>query len=250
MIKSQVIDKENIEETKDKILDLEEKLKSLKDKLVKRLDLTPSENGIRKGIRRNGFSYSVRNNRDRFFYPEEWMKFYDNLKESQKATFNFLMNTGARINEAINVKVEDIDLINKRLILRVTKVKARAGEKNPRPRIIPISSQFAKFLKAHIVKNELKSDNYLGLLSKPASHIALKKTLQSINIKDWQMFSTHNIRKTFETWLMALNIDGLKIITHLGHSMAVASGHYISPDVFSFQEKDKMRMILGDLYQK
>jgi hypothetical protein len=38
------------------------------------------------------------------------MKFYDNLKDSQKITFDFLINTGARINECIHVTV---DLINK-----------------------------------------------------------------------------------------------------------------------------------------
>jgi len=237
------------ETTDDTIEQLQEKIKSLrakKDKTLKNLKVI-NEN-LKEGIRKDGKKYSIRNNRDRFFYPHEWMNFFDRLTKSQQTTFKFLINTGARINEAIHVKVNDIDLINKRLTLRITKVKSAKGEKNPRPRIIPLSSQFTKYLKKYILDNKLKGDDYLKLRSKPATHIALKKALQNAKIHDWYMFSTHNIRKTFETWLMALGIDGLKITTHLGHSMAVAVGHYISPDVFSWEEKQGMRAILGDLY--
>ena len=46
----------------------------------------------------------------------------------------------------------------------------------------------------------------------------------------------------------AQTVDGLKLTAHLGHSMAVAAGHYVSPDIFSYEEKNKMRMIIGDLY--
>jgi len=191
--------------------------------------------------RKNGKPYTVRNNRDRFFYPEEWGKFYDALKPMQKYTFNFLINTGARINEVRNVLPQDIDLERKRIVLRITKVKAKKKEKSPRPRIIPISSQFVKFLK--------KNPNG-KILSTPAANIAMKKALQRAGIKDWKMFSIHNIRKTLETWLMACDVDGLKICAHIGHSMAVAAGSYISADVFSWEEKSKIRMIIGDLYQR
>jgi integrase len=201
-------------------------------------------------MRSSGRIYSIRSNRDRFFFPDEWMKFIDNSKSKQKFTFEFLINTGARINEARNVKVSDIDLERKRIVLRITKIKARKKEKSPRPRIIPISTQFAKHLKAYIKDNELKSESYLGILSTPAANIGMKKALQNAGIKDWQMFSIHNIRKTLECWLMALGVDGLIITAHIGHSMATAAGHYISPDIFSWEEKKNMRLIIGDLYQR
>lgn len=241
------MEEQNIEE---EIRKKQDELKSLRAQISKKLELTEEKEGMKVGIKKNGQKYSVRDNRMRFFYPKEWFKFFDGLKQSQKMTFKFLINTGARVNEAINVKVGDCDLENKRIILRVTKVKARKGEKNPKPRTIPISSQFAKELRAYIKDNNLVNDNYLNLLSKPATHIALKKTLKEVGINDYYMFSTHNIRKTFECWLMALGIDGLKITSHLGHSIAVASQNYISPDVFSFEEKAQMRMVIGDLYAR
>ena len=191
--------------------------------------------------RKNGRNYTVRDNRDRFFYPDEWMKFFDKLKDSQKYTFQFLINTGARINEARHVVPSDIDLERKRIILRVTKTKSKKKERKPRPRIIPISTQFVKFLR----KNPDGK-----ILSTNGANTAMKKALQRAGISDWKMFSIHNIRKTLETWIMALDIDGLKITAHMGHDIVTAAGHYVSPDVFSWEEKSKIRMIIGDLYQR
>jgi len=205
---------------------------------------------IKSFIRKNGKPLAVRDNRDRFFFPKEWMKFSDQLKKKQKITFECLINTGARINEIRNIRVNDIDLERKRIILRVTKVKSRFGEKNPRPRIIPISTQFTKYLRRLISERSLKAEDKFNLLSTPAANIAMKKALQKAGIKDWYMFSIHNIRKTLETWLMALNVDSLKLIAHFGHDIKTAARHYVSPDIFSWEEKGKMRMIIGDLYQR
>jgi len=197
--------------------------------------------------RKNGRIYTVRSNRDRFFYPGEWLKFYNVLKSSQINTFDCLISTGARINEIRHLKKEDVDFVNKRLILRVTKVKARKKEKNPRPRTIPFSTQFGRRLKSYFKDNT--AEECSSILSTPAANIAMKNALQRAGIKDWYMFSIHNIRKSLETWMIAMNIDGLKITAHMGHSMGVAAGSYISADVFSPDERRQIRDIIGDLYQ-
>jgi len=194
----------------------------------------------------SGKTYTVRNNRDRFFFPKEWGKFFDSLKPSQKKTFDCLISTGARINEIRNVKMEDIDFVNKRMILRVTKVKAKKGEKNSRPRTIPISTQFVRRLRAYL--KDKNNEDFIGLLSTPASNIGMKKALQKAGIKDWYMFSVHNVRKTLENWLMALGVDGVSISRHFGHDIHTALQHYASPDIFSHKEKQEMREVIGDLY--
>lgn len=199
-------------------------------------------------MRKNGLVYHNRTNRDRFFYPNEWFKFFDALKDSQKLTFDALINTGARINEVRNIKVGDIDFIRNTIILRVTKVKAKKGEKNPRPRTISISSQFSKKLKAY-TKN-LNNNDYLKILSTPASNIAMKKTLRNVGIQDYYMFSIHNIRKTHGNWLKALGIDGAEICTRLGHDYNTFLRAYSSPDIFTFKDKQDMKLVLGDLYQR
>lgn len=238
-----------------KISNTTQEINSLKPNLEKerrRLQLKPTDKeNLRVGIQSNGKKYSVRTNRDRFFYPHEWFKFYDRLKDNQKLTFDFLINTGARYNEALNVKAEDIDIDNERIILRVTKIKAKKGEKNPRPRTISISSQFAKRLKKHIKDNNLNNSDYLGLLSKTGAFFALRKGLQTAGIKDYWMFSLHNIRKTHGNYLKALQLTGeSEICKRLGHDMNTFIKHYVSSDIFTFKDKENMNLITGDLYKK
>jgi integrase len=215
---------------------------------IRRLNLQQSDMpDLKIGVRKNGLQLAVRSNRDRFFYPNEWMKFSDSLVEKrQKITFDVLLQTGARINEIRHIKVGDIDFERNNIILRVTKVKARKGEKNPRPRTISISSQFARRLKQYAVGRD--NEDYLGILSTPAANICLKKALYQLGIKDYYMFSIHNIRKTHGNWLKALGVEGAEICLRLGHDMNTYLKAYGSPDIFNYKDLQDMRVILGDLY--
>lgn len=199
-------------------------------------------------MRSNGLGYSIRSNRDRFFYPNEWLLFFEALTNKQKLTFDTLINTGARINEVRNIKVADIDWDRGNIILRVTKIKARKDERTPRPRTISVNNNYLKKLKKHISQNKLQLNDCLGILSTPAANIAMKKTLKEIGILDWQMFSVHNIRKTHGNWLKALGIDGAEICLRLGHDYNTFLKSYGSPDIFSYKDLQDMRIILGDLY--
>jgi len=199
-------------------------------------------------MRKDGKPYTTKENKHRFFFPQEFMSVYEAMKKKQKHTAKFLINTGARINEARNVKVEDIDFTNKRMTLKVTKAKARKGESVGRVRIIPISYQFSKYLRTYTLENGLLREDNFNLLSTPGFNMALKAACMKAEIKDWRNFSAHTLRKTLEVWLMALGIDSLKLTAHLGHDIRTAAHHYVSPDVFSAQERREMRMIIGDLY--
>jgi len=182
---------------------------------------------------KNGRLYRVRANRSRFYFPDEWMEFYDSLKTRQKITFNFLINTGARINETRNVKVSDIDFARLSILLRVTKGR---DKRTPKIRIIKISSKFAKWLKAVIKHYKLEADDYFPVLSTPAANISMKNHLRKLKFKDWMMFSVHNVRKTLETWLLALDVDSLKVAKHFGHTVEMAGKHYIGEDIFNFDD--------------
>ncbi len=210
--------------------------------------------GTSEVTRSNGRKYTVRNNRDRFFFPDEWQCFHDSLKNSQKVTFDVLINTGARIMEAQNINVADIDFQRNNIVLRVTKRIVNKPGKNKKGvrkiRVITISNQFSKYLKRVIKTHDLQDEDRLPILSTPAANIAMKKALKKAGFQDWEMFSIHNCRKTLETWLLALDIDGFKIIKHFGHSFAIAAKHYVSPDIFSWEDKTTMREIIGDIYRK
>lgn len=200
--------------------------------------------------RSNGRTFSIKEDKDRFFFPKEYMDFEKQLKKRSKHTVWVQINTGARINELQHVKVEDCYVNEKRILLKVTKTKARKGEKKGRHRMIPVSTTFAKYLKKYITKNKLKQDDTLNLLSTPALNTAIKIAANNAEIKDYNNFSSHNLRKTLEVWLMSLGVDTLSLLAHFGHDMKTAAQSYVSPDILSYEDKSLMRQIIDDLYDR
>lgn len=192
--------------------------------------------------------YHRKENLKLFFYPQEWLKIIENANESQLESFTMLINTGARYNEARHIKVEDVDYQRNSVVLKMTKVKAKKKETRPNPRHIPISNKFKLFLNKQIKKYNLQPNDYFPMLKNPAANIALKKLAKEIGRTDWEDFSAHNIRKTFECWLIAIGCDGFKVAKHLGHTAQVAMNEYISADIFTYQDKQLIRELLDDLY--
>lgn len=202
--------------------------------------------GLKVGIQKNGQKYSVRDDRSRFFYPDEWELFWNALEtEKQIITSDMLINTGARINEARNVKKKDIDFERRTMTLRVTKIKAKKGEKKCKPRTIKISTDFRDRLQGYLVWK--KPDDYVPMLSKPATHLFIKKILKRVGIKDYWNFSAHNFRKTHGNWLKCLGMTGIEICQRLGHDMNTFLKSYGSPDIFSPEDKGKIKKLIGDI---
>ena len=198
--------------------------------------------------RSNNRSYTIRDSRMRFFFPDEWMAFYDCLKSKQRVTFQFLINLGARISEIRHIQAGDVDFERKSIILKFTKSRNRDGTR--KIRVIPFSSKFGKFINRVSLRYKLKPEDYFPILSIPGANYAMRTALKKAGIADYKNFSIHNVRKTLETWLLSLDIDSMKVVKHFGHSFDIASKHYVSPDTFSWDDKQKMREIIGDLYQR
>lgn len=212
-----------------------------------RLDFTNSDVAV--GIKSDGRKYKVRTNRDKIFTPNEWLIFFSNLKASQQFTFKFLLITGARINEAQNVKVEDIDFNNQRVVLRITKQRGGENIRNKsKTRTLRVSSELIKEIKKRIKLLELKKEDYLKILSQPAAHIALKKTLQLSKIKDYDMLSVHSIRKTSENWALALHVDSMFLSTRFGHNLVTQYEHYSQSQAYTLEEVNLIKQIFGDTF--
>jgi len=237
-----------------RILDLKNEIRRIKGQgpiLKQKLILEKTNlDGVKMGTKNNGTKYSVRDNRNRIFTPDEWKKFYDTLKLRQQFTANFLINTGARINEAYHIRIVDCDTINKRLTFIQTKVKARLGERHPIPREIKISTEFSKYLRRYInnLPQEVKNNNTnrIGILSQPAFDIAMKKACQKSGIKDYYLFSAHQVRKTAENWIWSLGVKESVFTKTFGHDIDTATEHYLKNDTYRFSEKDTMHEIIGD----
>ena len=204
--------------------------------------------GLKTGIRSNGKVYSVRDDRKRFFFPDEWIKFYDSLKDNNKPIFDALINTGGRIDELLHVKAGDFSDTRNALILKVTKVKAKKKERLGKWRTIAISSQFSRRMKKLIEKNKISSDQVIFNQTKQAVWKLMRTKLKKAEIKDWYNFSLHNIRKSHGNWLKALGIRADEICSRLGHDMDTYLEHYGSPNIFNRKDKILMIKILGDVY--
>jgi len=216
---------------------------------------------------KNGQKYSYRQNRLNIFSPPEWDRFFLTLKNNQKPIFETLLQTGARIMEALNIQVRDFDFENN--TLKINTVKQRACYSNGRKREIRISTQYARKIKSFIEWEKLGHEDYPFLIGvelpwnysslpnpekkkyyevrKVSLSALFKRKLKKAGI-DEKKYSLHNIRKTSESWLCFLNINHLIILQRFGHNQSTALNHYISKDIPDEKYKYKARALLGDLY--
>lgn len=214
----------------------------------KKLDLQPTEHeGLKVGIKSDGKKYSVRDDRSRFFFPNEWVDFMGKIKPEKKILFETLIQTGARIEESLKLKPKDFDWVRNNLTLRVTKIKSRKGERIGKARTLPVSSQYTKKVRSYILKHKINDDDYLFPITKYSVYQMLRRKLKGVVKDDWN-FGLHNIRKTHGNWLKALDISAEEICTRLGHDFNTYLKHYGSPNIFDRKDKMLMIKILGDVY--
>ena len=230
-----------------------------------KLKLEQINKDLMQGTRDDGKSYSVRIDKNRYFYPDEWIKFYDNLNSKNKLLFEFLICTGARIEEALTFNKDGlIDDKRKSIKLYVTKRKAKKeGEQFGKPRSFEISTSLYNKLRASknhfmfidVIEN-INLNTQEGRLSlkkytKPKStlaYIVLRNNLKAVGIKDYYNFGLHSIRKTHGMWLKTMNIDMGEICNRLGHDTNTYLKHYGSPSLFQLKDKQLMIKVLGDIY--
>lgn len=218
------------------------------DQKDKGLTLTPVCEGLRVGTKTDGTKYSVRTDRSRFFFPNEWELFMSNIKKDKQLIFETLIQSGARIEEALNIKPRDFDWERNNLLLRVTKIKAKKGEKIGKQRTFPVSSQYIRKVKSYINENKISDDEFLFKVSKQSVWQLMRRSLKKAGIKDDWNFGLHNIRKTNGNWLKALEIPAEEICLRLGHDYDTYLKHYGSPNIFDRKDKLQMVKILGDVY--
>lgn len=203
--------------------------------------------GLKVGTKSDGTKYSVRDDRSRFFFPNEWENFISKIKPESKLIFETLIQTGARIEEALNIKPKDFDWDRNNLTLRVTKIKARKGESIGKARTLTVSSQFTRKVRSYINQHKIGDNDLVFSISKQAVWQMMRRKLKEVVKDDWN-FGLHNIRKTHGNWLKALEIPAEEICLRLGHDFNTYLKHYGSPNIFDRKDKMIMIRILGDVY--
>lgn len=225
---------------------------------IPRLSLKPVDNmeGLFVGIKKNGTPYTVRKDRHRTFFPDEWIKFLDSLQPYQRIIFETLLMTGARIEECLNIRVKDFFFDRNYIRLYVTKSKAKKGEVKGiggSARSFVVSSQYMRKIKSYIKEKNLTEEDKLFKYSKQGVFQLFKRKLKATGITDWYNFSLHNIRKTHGMWLKTLipysrEITEGEICNRLGHDFNTYLKHYASPSIFNERDKNMMIKLMGDIY--
>ena len=240
----------------------------------KSLTLKPilEKEGLMIGVRSNGRNYSVRNDRRRYFFPDEWELFIKQFKNKEHRFFFLtLLNTGARIMEALNLKHENFDIDRETIKFEV--VKQRKAKKNfyaaGKSRGFFVTSKFISEYKSFIRGKTINPKHYIFLdnsklpsnyeqldnadrkkyySGKVASYSnLLKRKLEKSGIKDWYNFSPHNIRKTYGNWMRSFNIEMGELCYRMGHDMDTFIAHYGSSLIFTPEERRKIVKIMGDV---
>jgi len=182
----------------------------------------------------------IKQNKKRFFYPDEFEKMLDFLNKNGRFTAEGMINTGGRINEVRGfIKNPIFDNQRNNITLTETKVRARLGERRPDPRTIPVSKKYFNQLKKEITTHRVLSTN--------AFNIQLRRACEKACIDNPEQFSSHNLRKTFATWMLSLGMDGFRLAKHLGHTPNELARDYATNDVFNHKDKQIMRSIWKDL---
>jgi len=238
----------------------------------KRLTLKPVYEGLRVGIKSDGRKYSVRDDRRRYFFPDEWESFIKQFKNKEhKFFFLTLLHTGGRIMEVLNLKYENINIERETVNFKI--VKQRKAKKNfyaiGKSRGFFVTNNFIKEYKSFIRTKKINPKEYIFLnnsklpknynnldnqerkkyySSKVVSYSnLLKRKLKKTEIKDWYNFSPHNIRKTYGMWMRTFNIEIGELCYRMGHDIDTYIAHYGSSLIFIEQERRKIAKIMGEV---
>jgi len=141
---------------------------------------------------------------------EKMIKITSNLKH--KLLIELLYSSGLRVSEAINLKINEIDIEN-----NVVRVNQGKGKKD---RISILSERFKKDLLNYLCK---KRDNDIYLFSKGNSHVVLKTAQGVVAIAAKKAglnkkVTPHMLRHSFATHLLENGTDIRYIQKLLGHS--------------------------------
>lgn len=187
-------------------------------------------------------NYAKKVDPKRFFYPQEWIKFLSVItNQDHKMWFEFMLHTGARINEIRGIHIKEIDVARETIFLSQTK----GGRK--KNRTIKISSYLKSRLLNYAKANKLGPEDTFGIPSTQYLDKSLKNYCKEAGIKDYDNFSCHNLRKTTEMYLVTMGINPMAIISHIGHNIDMAMTHYVSSSLFTNEDRILIKSIMDNL---
>lgn len=165
--------------------------------------------------------YKIKNSDEIKYLTDGQIKkiFEISLKKHGESFTNLLIfyaNTGARLNEALNLIWNDVDLINKQITFRQTK----AGKK----RIMPMNKALFEMLSKMSLNASNKSDRVFKYKPVTVSH-TFREILNEIGFE--KGISVHVFRHTFASYLIMNGVDLLTLAKYMGNSVKIIEKHYV-----------------------
>lgn len=167
--------------------------------------------------------------------------FQTKLHIRNKLLLSVLYETGVRISEALNIKLEDIDLSDRKIL--ITKSKTPSGEN----RLVYISAETTNLLQDYIYevheKNNFDSDYlFLKLSGSSRGEVCNYETISAffreLSVKLDFKISAHMFRHTLATELHENGVEISIIKTLLGHKdVQTTMNMYIHPSEKSVREE-------------
>jgi integrase/recombinase XerD len=139
-----------------------------------------------------------------------------------RALFELLYSSGLRIGEALKLKVADVDVENRMVLIR----RGKGGK----DRVEPVSEAAMKFLKLHLsgredLKDELVFKGVLGRLTSSTVNERFKKLAAEAGVIRKHL-SVHSIRHSVATHLLEHGADLRYVQELLGHESIETTAIY------------------------
>jgi len=226
--------------------------------------------GIMVGMRSDGKKYSVRQNRMRYLFPDEWKKIESLLKKDHHTLlYNTLLHTGARIMEALHLKPSSFNF--ERETVNFTVVKQRKAKRQyyatKTGREFFVSPNYLKKIKRFIVKHKIEDDQYIFLDNSrlPANYDSLenkekkkyyhpatvsygamlRRKCRKAKLKNPDEIALHNLRKTYGSVMRVFQLEVAEICYRLGNDQDTFMTHYGSSLIYTRDEILEWQRIFG-----
>ncbi len=149
-----------------------------------------------------------------------------------RAILEFLYDTGLRISELLSLRLKDIDLKE-----RVVLVKGKRGKE----RIVPVGKKAVRAVEEYLCeRNETNPESFLfwGRNNKPLSDRTVRRLVKKYSILCGipKRVTPHTMRHTYATHLLESGADIITIQELLGHSTIASTQQYLHSSVGRLME--------------
>lgn len=132
-----------------------------------------------------------------------------------RALFELIYSCGLRISEAASLKIENLHLAEKIIIVR---------GKGDKERMVPFGESAKKWLEEYLkvrpnfVKNRIVSEVFVNFRGEPLSRKGIWKNFQEYETQSGVSAKVHTLRHSFATHLLAGGMDLRTVQELLGHA--------------------------------